>query len=89
MMMGKKRGAREWIIWHGKMLACIWRDKKVLNLLTNYFSRPHTVKHSRLGKIQNTINHDSLQVREKLRVPNVIACYRATQWIGRTTFIVK
>ena len=62
----------------GKCLL-VWLDKKKLNMLTNYFSQPRTVKHSTLSTGTNKlIILFSNTIGERLRVPNVIACYRAT-----------
>lgn len=51
-------GAWVWAIWWRQMLAVAWRDKKKLNLLTNYLSHPHTVNKGTLssGNVQNKSN---------------------------------
>jgi len=62
----EERGARAWCSWRRRFLAVAWRDKKILNLLTNCHDRPRT-RHMETDKNG-----------EEIRVPQVVEDYRAS-----------
>jgi hypothetical protein len=61
-----KRGARAWCSWRRRFLGVVWRDKKLLNLISNRYDRPRTQRKQQTKE------------GEKIRVPQVVEDYRSS-----------
>jgi hypothetical protein len=69
--VGEARGSRAWVSWNRRILACCWRDKKLLNILTNTAKKPKTAS-------RRTIYISNQKTNQKIEVPQVVELYRST-----------